>query len=69
MKRYQIDALQRDLELDKENLRQSKECLENAKWYEPLYKRSIRNWIRILEARIKRQTETLTHGINKYYNI
>ena len=69
MKRYEIENLQRDLKLDKEKLRQSKECLVNAKWYEPLYKINLRCWIGILEDRINRQIETITHQINKYYKL
>lgn len=69
MKRYEIESLQRWLALDTENLKQSKECLINAKWYQPLYKRRIREWITTLEARIKIKLETLEHQINKHYKL
>ena len=69
MKKHEIDSLQRDLDLDKESLKQTKECIANAKWYQPLYKRAMRTWIKELERRIKSQTETLKKEVNKHYQL
>lgn len=69
MEKHEINSVKRNLELEKMALERTEKSIENAKWYEVFYKRSMRHWVKVLNYRIKSNTTILEREAKKYYNL